>query len=408
MNLPLGAAGDAVDLDPRQSDTVLSDNRSAGKGKSIWHRLYHGTTTFDFVGKRRYGFALSLAMVAISLVSLILVRHLNLGIEFEGGVAWEYDAKGTSTKQADAIVDRFGLREGAKVQTLNSQVGTTRIRVQVGPLDVAKQNEVRTAFAELTKAPDNTVELSAVSASWGEEITRKAVKALLWFFALLTIYIWLRFEWKMAIAAFVAVVHDVLITVGIYSVFGFEVAPATVIAFLTILGFSLYDTIVVFDKVHDNTRRLSNTGRATYGDVVNLSMNQVLMRSINTSLAAMLPVLSLLVVGSWLMGARSLQDFALALFFGLLTGSYSSIFVATPVLAVLKEREPRYRALRDKAQRNAEMGGLRTAAAGAASAAVGASGAVRAGARPDATGVDSAISKVTGSVPPRPRKQKRR
>jgi preprotein translocase subunit SecF len=389
------------------SDTTAAGTTAAGKGRSIWHRLYHGTTTFDFVGKRRYGFVLSIAMVVISLVSMLFVRHLNLGIDFEGGVAWEYDANGTGTSQANSIVDKFGLREGAKVQTLKSPAGTTRIRVQVGPLDVPKQNEVRQAFADLTKTPEASVELSSVSASWGKEITRKAVKALLWFFALLTVYIWLRFEWKMAIAAFVAVVHDVLVTVGIYSVFGFEVAPATVIAFLTILGFSLYDTIVVFDKVHDNTRRLSNSGKATYGDVVNLSMNQVLMRSINTSLAALFPVLSLLIVGSWLMGARSLQDFALALFFGLLTGSYSSIFVATPVLAVLKEREPRYRALRDKAQRSADSGGLRTAAA-AASAASGASGALRPGPRPDG-GIDTkTVAKVTGSVPPRPRKQKRR
>ena len=181
-----------------------------------------------------------------------------------------------------------------------------------------------------------------MSPTWGEQITRKALRALLVFFLLITIYISIRFEWKMAVASLIAVLHDVLISVGIYSIFGFEVTPATVIAFLTILGFSLYDTIVVFDKVHENTRKLVTT-RASYGDIVNLSMNQVLMRSINTSLAAVLPVISLLVVGVWLMGAIALQDFALALLVGLLAGSYSSIFIATPILAVLKGREARYR-----------------------------------------------------------------
>jgi preprotein translocase subunit SecF len=251
----------------------------------------------------------------------------------------------------------------------------------------------------MAKVDIQQVDLSSVSAAWGDEITHKAERALVFFFIALTIYISIRFEWKMAIAAIVAVVHDVLISVGIYSIFGFEVSPATVIAFLTILGYSLYDTIVVFDKVHDNTKRLSTAGKSTYGDIVNLSMNQVLMRSLNTSLAAVLPVLSLLVVGSGIMGAHALQDFALALFVGLITGSYSSIYVATPILAALKEREPRYQAIRQRVGRTSGdinvlrmTGSARPANLGVSAASAGGTTAAR----------------PSGSVPPRPRKKKRR
>ncbi len=235
----------------------------------------------------------------------------------------------------------------AKIQTLRGTDGE-RIRAQSGPQTGSTASGVRQTLAENAKVDIGEVSFTSIGPTWGEEITRKALRALAIFFVFLALYITVRFEWRMAIAALAAVVHDVLISVGVYSLFGFEVTPATVIAFLTILGFSLYDTIVVFDKVHENTRRVLATGRATYGDVVNLSMNQVLARSLNTTLCAVLPVLSLLFVGSILMGATSLEDFALALLVGLITGSYSSIFIATPILAALKEREPRYKALKAK------------------------------------------------------------
>ena len=218
----------------------------------------------------------------------------------------------------------------------------------------------------------------------------------------------------MAIAALAAVAHDVLISVGVYSLFGFEVTPATVIAFLTILGFSLYDTIVVFDKVHENTRRVLATGRATYGGVVNLSMNQVLARSLNTTLCAVLPVMSLLFVGSILMGATALEDFALALLVGLVTGSYSSIFIATPILAALKEREPRYRALKAKFGQTTVLSTIPAATAVATlggSSASGRSGAATPGpARaPLPTGATAGASTGTAlGHPPRPRKKKKR
>ena len=184
--------------------------------------------------------------------------------------------------------------------------------------------------------------------SWGKAVTNKARTALIAFFILISVYISFRFEWKMAIAAIVAVIHDILITVGIYSISRFEVTPATVVAFLTILGYSLYDTIVVFDRIEENTRGLSASGRLTYSDTVNLSMNQVLMRSINTSFVAILPVASILAIGVYVLGATALEDFGLALLVGLITGAYSSIFIASPVLVLLKEREPRYAAIRQR------------------------------------------------------------
>src|SRR4029078_3626746 len=193
---------------------------------------------------------------------------------------------------------------------------------------------------------------------WGNHITKKAEQAVVVFFIAIALYLSVRFEWRMALAAIIAVIHDIIITVGVYAVTGFEVTPATVVAFLTILGFSLYDTVVVFDKVKDNTARLGTVRGDTYSTMVNRSLNQVLMRSINTSIVALLPVASLLFVGTYAFGGLALRDFALALFVGLLTGAYSSIFVATPVLAWLKEHQPRYRALRERAAGGLAQGGV--------------------------------------------------
>src|SRR5262249_17724228 len=190
-----------------------------------------------------------------------------------------------------------------------------------------------------------------VGPTWGHEVSQKALKALLFFFLLLAIYLSLRFEWKMAATAIVAVIHDIIFTVGVYALFQFQVTPATVTAFLTILGFSLYDTVVVYDKVGEFQRTLTATGRTTYGEMVNRALNAVLLRSISTSLVALLPVMSLLFVGSGVLGATALEDFALALAAGLFVGSYSSIFVASPLLAWWKEREPQYRALADRRRR---------------------------------------------------------
>jgi preprotein translocase subunit SecF len=225
---------------------------------------------------------------------------------------------------------------------------------------------VQNALAKMAGVSPNDVQLNDIGPSWGSDITDKAIKAVIVFLIVVTIYIWLRFEGKMALAALIALVHDILITAGLYSLSGFQVSPDTVIAFLTVLGYSLYDTIVVFDRVQENTRGLASTNRMTYSDVVNLSMNQVLARSLNTSLVAILPILSILVVGAWILGATALQDFGLALFIGLTTGAYSSIFIASPLLAVFKEREPRYAEIRRRLAQGATPSRRMTPAAAAA------------------------------------------
>jgi preprotein translocase subunit SecF len=210
------------------------------------------------------------------------------------------------------------------------------------------------------------VSINDVGPTWGHEITTKAEYALLAFFLAIAFYITLRFEWKMAVAAIVAVIHDILVTAGIYSLSGLQVTPATVVAFLTILGYSLYDTIVVFDRVQENTKGLASTGRLTYTDMVNLSMNQTLMRSINTSFVALLPILSILIIGAQFLGAKPLQEFGLALFIGLASGAYSSIFIASPLLAMMKEREGRYATIRQRLSARGEAMTLLSPAAAAA------------------------------------------
>ncbi|MFN8024455.1 MAG: protein translocase subunit SecF [Acidimicrobiales bacterium] len=312
--------------------------------RNLWGRLYHGETAIDFYGRRWWGLTISGVLILITIVSLFS-RGLNLGIDFEGGVAWEVPAAQITDDQVRSILDDNGVdATDAKIQQLTSDSGS-RWRVQVGDQSNEVVQAVQQSLADAAKVDVSEVSSTSVSSSWGKSITEKAIRALIIFLVLVALFISWRFEWRMAIAAIIAMIHDVLISVGVYSVVGFEVTPATVVAFLTILGFSLYDTIVVFDKVNENTERFSGA-RAPYADTINVSMNQVLMRSINTSLAAVLPVLSLLVIGSGVMGAVSLRDFALALLVGLITGSYSSIYIASPLLAMFKETEPRYRNLK--------------------------------------------------------------
>ena len=258
-------------------------------------------------------------------------------------MSWTVKAQHTSVTSVRDAVRPFGLGE-ATIQT----TGNGFVKISSKHLAQDKQNQVTDAIAKVAKTAPSQVSVNDVGPSWGKTVTNKARTALIAFFILITVYISFRFEWKMAIAAIVAVIHDILVTVGIYSISRFEVTPATVVAFLTILGYSLYDTIVVFDRIEENTRGLSASGRMTYAETVNLSMNQVLMRSLNTSFVAILPVASVLGIGAFLLGATALQDFGLALLVGLLTGAYSSIFIASPVLVLLKEREPRYAAIRQR------------------------------------------------------------
>jgi len=366
-------------------------------------RLYRGETTVDYYSKRKPALMASGAFMLVSVIVLVF-GGLNLGIDFRGGVAWE--APATSTLDSDAVRDVLEANgvdtTNAKLQTLQGADGE-RIRVQVGDQTDAVRSAVQVALAEQAGLETEEVSVAAVSSSWGRSITVKAIRALLVFFVLVSLFIAWRFEWKMAASAIIAMAHDVLVSVGVYAIFRFEVTPATVVAFLTILGYSLYDTVVVFDKVNENIVRF-NTSRMSMANIVNVSSNQVLARSLNTTLSSALPVISLLVVGSFIMGATSLEEFAIALLVGMLTGTYSSIFVATPLLAIFKNREPKYAAVAGQVAKGAEMAALfehsTTRAAQKAAA-------VEAGASREASVLKNTSSNVL-THPPRPRKRKRR
>lgn len=315
----------------------------------VFRRLFRGETSFDFAGRWRRWFAISGVVIVVGLVSLG-TRGLNFSIDFKGGTVWDVPTNASvSAARAEIGAAVPGLGQATVQQLTNTLTHQRTIQVEAGgaltsnPTTVAK---VTDALAKMANVSPNDVQLNEIGPSWGSDITNKAIEAVIIFLIAVALYIWLRFEGKMAVAALVALVHDILVTVGIYSLSGFQVSPDTVIAFLTILGYSLYDTIVVFDRVQENTRGLASTNRMTYSDTVNLSMNQVLARSLNTSLVAILPILSILVVGAWILGATALADFGLALFIGLTTGAYSSIFIASPLLAIMKEREPRYSEIR--------------------------------------------------------------
>ena len=333
----------------------------ATEHRSLAQKLYHGETSFDFVGRWRRWFALSATVIVIGMLALG-VKGLNFGIDFKGGTSWELPAHGVSVTTAQKAVGATGVKN-ATVQTLKGANGTDlRVEAKITPTDQAK---VTTALAKVTGQSENLVAVDSVGPTWGHTITHKAEVALVFFFIAIGAFITLRFQAKMALAAIIAVIHDILVTVGVYAIFGFDVTPNTVIAVLTILGYSLYDTVVVFDKVDENTKGLAASGRMTYSDTVNLSMNQVLMRSINTSLVAILPILSVLVIGDVFLGATTLKEFGLALLVGLLTGAYSSIFVAAPILAKLKEHEPRYAQIRQRLEARGAAGAILTPRAAA-------------------------------------------
>lgn len=324
----------------------------AGKpaGSSLG-RLYRGETNFDFINRWKYWFALSGTVIAIGLVALG-VRGLNFSIDFKGGTEWQVPTTASvATVRSDLASVSPALNKATVIQLTSRTTGKKNIQVEL-PSSVTSnthlENEVTTTLAKVAKVPVDQVTFNAVGPSWGSTITNKAIEAVIVFVVLIFLAIAVYFETKMAIGAIVALIHDMAVTVGIYALSGFQVSPDTVIAFLTVLGYSLYDTIVVFDKVKENTKGLASTNRATYTDVVNLSMNQVLARSVNTSFVAIMPVFCILVIGSWILGASALNDFGLALFIGLLSGAYSSIFIASPVLALLKEREPRYVEIRKR------------------------------------------------------------
>ena len=360
--------------------------------------LYRGESAVDFPRLWRRALIASTVAVLIGLASFG-VRGLNLGLDFEGGTSFEVRAPRTSVAEARQVMERLDAAD-ARIQIVDGELLLIRSDVE----DPARAAEIRDVLvAEL--GPVEAFE--QVGPTWGDEVTDKAVRALLVFFVVVALYIAMRLEWKMAVGAMVAVAHDIVLSVGVYSVLQFEITPATVIAFLTIMGYSLYDTIVVYDKVREVTGRLGASERYSYTELMNLALNRVTMRSINTSVSSALPVVSLLVVGWLIMGASALQEFGVALLVGIIIGSYSSLFLASAMVAALKEREPRWLQVTAKLdQRGVGDGPTRTvqrqdAAMGDARSTEHVGG-VRGPARrrPQATA-------PTGGIPPRPRKKRR-
>jgi len=325
-------------------------------------RLYRGETSVNFIGRRRRWYTLSAVFVLLS-IGALAVQGLHLGIEFKGGSSFTVTTQNPSVTQARAAVAEAGVPGEAIIQVL----GDNKVRVQTGALETAQNNAVQDALAAKFSVAVASIDTQIIGPSWGKEITRKALYGLLGFLLVVMIYLAMALEPKMALAAIVAVVHDVFITVGIYALVGFDVTPATIIGFLTILGYSLYDTVVVFDKVRENTKSITSSSTKTYSQAVNLAVNQTIVRSTNTSIVALLPVASILFVGAGLLGAGTLKDLSLALFIGLIVGTYSSIFIAPPVLAQLREKEPAMMAL---SKRVNARGGVSTEASSTPAAAI--------------------------------------
>lgn len=311
---------------------------------NVFTKLYRGETKVDFVGASKRALIVSAVLVGVSLLAM-LVRPFNLSIDFTGGtiisVPNTADASVEEIRSALATVGQ----EGATVQV----TGEGFVLVRTEALDPAEQDALLAAVVDVAGSTLEDANVDAVGPTFGAEVTRRAVEALVIFLIVVTLFITWRFEWKMALAALAALFHDLIVTGGIYAISGFSVTPATIIAILTILGYSLYDTVVVFDKVTENVRE--HHANHTFSEIANLSMNQVMMRSINTSLTTLLPIGSLLFVGSYLLGAATLREFALALFIGVAVGTYSSVFVATPLLARWKEGEEEWKRVRARLAR---------------------------------------------------------
>jgi preprotein translocase subunit SecF len=310
---------------------------------SIGGKLYRGEVSIEFVARRRLWYTISGLILLIAIVALF-ARGLNFSVDFKGGSAFQFTDPQASISQVRAVVTSSGGGSDTIVQTVGTGSKASWL-VQTDPLSYPQVVKVQDGISHAFGLSTNKVSTTFIGPTWGSQISQKAVQALIAFLIVIVIYLSIAFEWKMAVSAIVALAHDIVITIGVYALTGFNVSPATVIGLLTILGYSLYDTVVVFDKVRENTAGLLGSSRSTYSQAANLALNQTLVRSINTSIIALLPVAAILFVGAGLLGAGELKDLALVLFVGMLSGTYSSIFIATPVLAQLKEREPQYKAL---------------------------------------------------------------
>ncbi|MFF1444988.1 protein translocase subunit SecF [Streptomyces sp. NPDC058295] len=305
-------------------------------------RLHRGEISYDFIGHRKLWYSISILITITAIVGLA-VRGLNMGIDFQGGAVFTTEKTSVSVSQAEEYA-KSASGHDAVVQKL----GNGTLRIQIAGMDIKQSNEIKTDLAKDFKADPESITAELVGPSWGDQIASKAWQGLAIFMVLVVIYLAIAFEWRMAIAALVALIHDITITVGIYALVGFEVTPGTVIGLLTILGYSLYDTVVVFDSLKEQTKDLTKQTRFTYSEIANRSINGTLVRSINTTVVALLPVAGLLFIGGGFLGAGTLNDISLSLFVGLAAGAYSSIFIATPLVADLKEREPQIKALKKR------------------------------------------------------------
>ena len=316
---------------------------------SIGHRLYQGEISFDFVGRRKLWWAIS-GVILMTAIAGLGINGLKLGIEFTGGSVYTVSKPGLSVSQAKVVADTVAEHSNPIVQS----VGSDKITIQISEDETKNTAQVTKELSKSLDVPADSINADLIGPSWGQEISRQALTGLVIFMVLVTGYLAIAFEWRMAVSALVALIHDLVITVGVYALVGFEVTPGTVIGFLTILGYSLYDTVVVFDTVKEDTQGLGRQNRRTYSEAANHGLNQTLVRSINTTVLALLPVAALLFIGGGLLGAGTLNDISLSLFIGLSAGAYSSICVATPLLAQLKEQQPVMQALAKRvAQRRA-------------------------------------------------------
>lgn len=333
------------------------------------NQLHSGEKIYPIVPQRKRWFAVSGVLIAASII-LLLIKGLNPGIDFSGGTEFRVtDAPNPDVAIAQSVLDEAGIEETPRITVL----GEDDVRVQVGVLETEEARTITADLAAAYEVAEDQVSFSQIGPTWGAEVGKKAVQGLVIFLILVTIVMSLYFRaWRMAVAALIALAHDLIITVGVYALVGFEVTPASVIGFLTILGYSLYDTVVVFDKVRENTHHLTAQHRYTYDELANLALNQTLVRSINTSVVALLPVSAILFIGSFVMGAGTLMDISLALFVGMAVGTYSSIFVATPAEVALRDYEPKIK------EHTAKVLALR--AAGGSDVSVSEDGKVRVGA----------------------------
>ena len=320
------------------------------KARDFGNRLYSGEQSFDFVGRRKRWYIVAAVAVILAIALPVVKGGFNFGIEFRGGS--EFRLGNAQELSHDLAVDV--IQEVAPGSQVNvTDVGAIDIRIQTEQLGDLESEEVRLELAKAYGVADSEVASSFIGPNWGADVTNQALTGLVTFLILVSLLMAIYFRsWKMSVAALLALAHDLILTAGIYAGVGFEVTPAAVIGFLTILAYSLYDTVVVFDKVRENTVEVEYSETRTFGEMVNLAVNQTLVRSINTSVVAVLPVASILFVGSLVLGAGTLRDIALALFVGTIVGTYSSIFLAAPIYAHLREKEPALAKAAEKVEAN--------------------------------------------------------